>query len=81
MVWPQVDDRNIISPTLSLKKGYVTYGWTHLLGEGGRLKAVLDPFEVRRLESSACSLPHQHAVVPNVRVSVRCCGLELIFFC
>lgn len=45
-VTPQVDDRNIISPTLSLKKGYVTYGWKHLLGEGGELTAVLDPFEV-----------------------------------
>lgn len=41
----KVDDRNIISPTLSLKKGYVTYGWKHLLGEGGELTAVLDPFE------------------------------------
>lgn len=43
----QVDDANTISPTLSLKKGYLTYTWTHLLGDGAKLETTLDPFNVR----------------------------------
>lgn len=40
----QVDDANTISPTLSLKRGYLTYQWTHLLGDGAKLQTTLDPF-------------------------------------
>lgn len=62
----QVDDANTISPTLSLKKGYLTYTWTHLLGDGAKLETTLDPFNVRR-PSPSISIPaaqRRHCVSP-----------------
>ena len=43
-----VDDANTISPSLSLKSGYLTYTWLHLFGDGATLKTKLDPFNVSR---------------------------------
>lgn len=50
----QVDDNNTISPTLSLKKGYLTYTWTHLLGDGAKLETTIDPFNVRGIYVGLC---------------------------
>ena len=51
---PQVDDNNTISPTLSLKKGYLTYTWTHMLGDGAKLETTIDPFNVRVYVGHTC---------------------------
>jgi hypothetical protein len=43
-----VDDANTISPTLSLKRGYLTYTWTHLLGDGAKFETTLNPGNVSK---------------------------------
>lgn len=51
----QVDENNIIAPSLSVKNGYLTYTWTHLLGDGGVLKTFLDPFKVSNSSNGSSS--------------------------
>jgi hypothetical protein len=40
-----VDDRNTVEPSISLKSGHMTYGWTRALNGGGSVQAVYNPGE------------------------------------
>jgi hypothetical protein len=42
----QVDAANTITPTLSLKRGGLTYAWRHKVEGGGLIKTVIDPYQV-----------------------------------
>jgi len=41
----KVDDRNTVEPSISLKSGHMTYGWTRALNGGGSVQAVYNPGE------------------------------------